>query len=62
MRLAGYKRSMQDLKGASSKNNSLYHEVICESVDKHWADLAGQDTILLQQEGRITALLENISQ
>ena len=59
--MAGYKRSMQDLKGASNKNNSLYHEVVSESVDKYWADLANQDTLLLQQEGRITALLDNIA-
>ena len=52
---------MQDLKGASNKNNSLYHEVVSESVDKYWADLANQDTLLLQQEGRITALLDNIA-
>ena len=46
-RLAGYKRAMQDLKGVSTKNNSLYHEVISESVDKYWQDLAAQDNILL---------------
>ncbi len=59
-RLAKYKRHMQDLKGASNKSNSLYHEVICERVDKDWADLMSQDSKMLQQEGRLQAFIEKL--
>lgn len=60
-KLANYKRHMQDLKGASNKNNSLYHEVVCERVDTDTADLASQDSKLLQQEGRLQAFIEKLA-